>query len=58
MYLQIFVISWKYSPLENLPQASCDNGGKLTVGVNNIGGHTFSNVYNDRSDTGVNDAGG
>ncbi len=35
-----------------------DNGGKLTVGVNNTGDHTFPKVYNDRSDTGVNDAGG
>jgi hypothetical protein len=43
-------MSWKYLPLENLPQAS------LTVIRRCHGGHTF--LKNDCSDTGINDADG
>jgi hypothetical protein len=45
--------------MENLPHAgTVDIGRKLTFRVNNTGGHTFLKIYNDRSDTGVNDASG
>ncbi len=45
--------------MENLPHAgTVDIGRQLTFRVNNTGGHTFPKIYNDRSDTGINDAGG